>query len=153
MSKAFTRESDDAPEPPPMVRTSAPGGKNYVTPTGARRWREELEELSKATNPSAEVKQRILQLQHYVATALVVPAPAEPWEQVMFGATVTVRDEAGEESKYRIVGADEMDLDRDWVSSSSPVARALLKGRLGQKIQFRTPAGERRWEIIGIMYE
>jgi transcription elongation factor GreB len=155
MSKAFTRESDDAPEPPPAARPLAiPGGKNYLTPAGAERLRAELEQLTK-TEPSAssESRQRLLYLQQSLAIAVVVPAPAPPWDQVLFGATVTVRDNAGESSQYRIVGIDETDLDRNWVSWSSPVARALLKARAGQKIKFRTPAGGQNWEIAGIAYE
>jgi transcription elongation factor GreB len=66
---------------------------------------------------------------------------------------VTIRDQAGEASEYRIVGIDETDLDRNWVSWSSPVARALLKARLGQKLKFRTPAGEQNWEITAITFK
>jgi transcription elongation factor GreB len=155
MSKAFTRESDDAPEPTPATRPLAiPGGKNYLTPAGEKRLRAELEQLTKPEAlASPESRQRLLYLQQSLAIAVIVPAPAPPWEQVLFGATVTVRDSAGELSQYRIVGIDETDLDRDWVSWSSPVARALLKAQLGQKIKFRTPAGEQNWEITGITYE
>jgi transcription elongation factor GreB len=166
MSKAFTRESDDVVEPPLTPRPlSVPGGKNYLTPQGAQRLREELERLmqpghspKKEANDIAKrkqqiVNQRILQLQQSLAAAVIVPPPAPPWEQVVFGATVTVRDQSGEKSQYRIVGIDETDLDRNWVSWSSPIARALLKARLGQRVQFRTPAGEQQWEIVGIGYE
>ncbi len=150
MSKAFTRESDDLPEQPLVARPLVvPGGKNYVTPEGARKLQAELEGL--AGTPASN--QRMLHLQQSLASAVIVPPPVPPWEQVLFGATVTVRDGAGVESRYRIVGLDETDLDRDWVSFSSPIARALLKTRLGQRIQFRIPAGEQEWEIIGITYE
>jgi transcription elongation factor GreB len=163
MSKAFTRESDDLPDPPPAARAfSVPGGKNYLTPAGAQRLQEELERLLQsgsspvATEAKREhqiLQQRILQLQQSLAVAVIVPPPAPPWEQVFFGATVTLRDALGEESQYRIVGIDETDLDRNWVSWLSPIARALLKARLGQHIQFRTPAGEQQWEVTAITYE
>ena len=166
MSKAFTRESDDLPEQPLVARPLVvPGGKNYMTPDGARKLQEELERLTavahcRSTSIGDDAKreaqvlnQRILHLQQSLASAVIVPPPVPSWDQVLFGATVTVRDSAGSESQYRIVGLDETDLDRNWVSFSSPIARALLKARLGQRIQFRIPAGEQQWEITGITYK
>jgi transcription elongation factor GreB len=164
MSKAFTRESDDVPDPPPTARPfSVPGGKNYLTPAGAQRLQAELERLIQtppAATASEESKreqqltqQRISYLQQSLAAAIVVPPPAPPWEQVVFGATVALHDRAGETTQYRIVGVDETDLDRNWISWLSPIARALQKARVGQQIKFRTPAGEQQWEIIGINYE
>ena len=64
----------------------------------------------------------------------------------------TNRDAAGEESTYRIVGVDEADVDRDWVSWVSPIARALLNARLGQRVRFRFPAGEDELEVVRIEY-
>jgi transcription elongation factor GreB len=72
---------------------------------------------------------------------------------VRFGATVTVRERNGEASVYRIVGVDEMDLDRNWVSWLSPIAKALLNARPGQRVRFKSPAGEQELEITGITYE
>lgn len=162
MSKAFTRETDDLPETPLKTQPAVlAGGKDYLTPGGAQRLREELQRLTDLTHaPGAEdsqesqlARQRIVQLQQILATVEVVPPPAPPWEQVLFGATVTVRDAAGEETRYRIVGREEAEPDRDWVSWTSPVARALLKARLGQQVRFRIPAGEQVWEILDIQYE
>ncbi len=169
MSKAFTRESDDAPEqpvfrPPPQL---PPGVKNYVTPAGARQMREEMDHLIQVERPQAAalpdaadakrqlqlIEQRLTILDQSLRTAEIVPPPALPWEQVRFGATVTVRDCGGIETCYRIVGVDEIDLDRDWVSWRSPVAKALLNARLGQRVRFHVPAGEQEIEIIGICYE
>ena len=79
--------------------------------------------------------------------------PAPPHDQVRFGATVTVREPDGEESRYRIVGADETDIDRGWVSWLSPIAKALLNARLGERVRLRLPGGERELEITGITYE
>jgi transcription elongation factor GreB len=147
MSKAFTKESDDLPEQP-LIRPAMSAGKDYLTPGGAQRLRDELSGL--------EAKQdmaRIAELQQILATAEVVPVPPQPWEQVLFGVTVTVRDSAGAESRYRIVGREEADVDRNWVSWTSPIARALLKARIGQQVRFRIPAGEQVWEIVRIEYE
>ncbi len=63
-----------------------------------------------------------------------------------------MREAGGEESRYRIVGADEVDLERDWVSWMTPIARALLNARLGEKVRFRFPSGESELEIVAIAY-
>ncbi len=165
MSKAFTRESDDEAPELAMRPFSIPGGKNYLTPTGAQRLRDELEHLvrnasaardaalpeTRQENPPAQ--QRVQYLQQSLAAAVEVTPPSPPWEKVLFGATVRLRDGAGPESTYRIVGLDETDLDRNWISWLSPIAKALLKTRLGQRVKIRTPAGEHEWEVTGIAYE
>ncbi len=173
MSKAFTRESDDAPELPVRpLRPSPlpPGAKNYLTPDGAARLRAELELLLQkerpravpdsetVANPDARRRLqapvvRIVELQRTLHTAVVVPAPAPPHEQVRFGATVLVRERNGEETRYRIVGVDETDIDRGWVSWLSPIAKALLNARLGQRVRFQFPSGEAELEIVDIRYE
>ncbi|MFA6563992.1 MAG: GreA/GreB family elongation factor [Verrucomicrobiia bacterium] len=167
MSRAFIRESDDQPERPTLARRAPlpPGAQNYITPDGARRFREELErlvqverpQLAAADDPDAkrrlqEVNQRIDQLQQCVESAVVVPPPADA-QRVQFGATVTVRERSGEGSSYRIVGVDEVDIDRDWVSWLSPIAKGLLNARLGERVRFRSPSGEQELEIVAIKYE
>lgn len=167
MSKAFTRESDndvlDSVAPP--VSPLPPGAKNYMTPDGAASLQKELagliqERSSLVGSSEVEAKrklqsldQRIVYLQHSLQSAVVSSPPPKPWEQVRFGATVTVRDSRGEELKYRIVGVDEMDVDCGWVSWLSPIAKALVNAKLGQKIRFRFPAGEEQLEIAAISYE
>ena len=173
MSKAFTREDDDVPERPVLPRSAPalpPGAKNYLTPDGERRLRAELERLTQTEpSPPADATaadtavgvqsretaglQRRLQLEKSLQSAVVVAPPPGPWEQVRFGATVTVRDASGTETRYRIVGVDEMDVDRDWVSWVSPIARALLNGRVGQRVRLKFPGGEQGVEIVGIAYE
>lgn len=169
MSKAFTRESDDAPESralPPLRSALPPGAKNYLTPDGAVRLQTELDESNKlrtqiAGSPGAAEKkpdlqsldQRILRLRISLESAVVTPVPPPPWEQVCFGATVTVRNERGEESQYRIVGADETDVDRGWVSWLSPIAKALLNARLGQTVRFTFLDGETQLEITRITFD
>jgi transcription elongation factor GreB len=99
------------------------------------------------------VQQRIAELQESLTTAEVVPLPDTPTDRVTFGATVTVRERDGEESRYRIVGVDEADGERGSVSWLSPIARALLNARLGEHVRFKFPAGETVLEIVGITYE
>ena len=64
-----------------------------------------------------------------------------------------VREENGEESTYRIVGVDETDFDRGWVSWLSPIAKALVNARLGERVRFKFPSGEEDLWMIGISYE
>lgn len=169
MSRAFVRESDDQPEQPITRQPSAlpPGAKNYLTAAGAENLRAELARLSEVERPSLvaeredpEAKRRLLildqrieELEESLRIAEVVQPKDGPANEVRFGATVTVRDSAGEESTYRIVGVDEMDLDRDWVSWISPIARALMGARTGDRVRFRFPAGEQELEVIALRYE
>ncbi len=170
MSKAFTREDDNAPELPdlpPLTATLAPGSKNYITPAGAQRLRDELQRLVEVARPElaqtsddpdakrqlARLDQRIMQLEESLQSAEIVPAPSGPADVVRFGATVMVREADGTETSYRIVGVDETDMDRNWVSWVSPIARALLNGKRGERIRFKFPSGEETLEIIDIRYE
>jgi transcription elongation factor GreB len=72
---------------------------------------------------------------------------------VRFGATVTVREPEGTETRYRIVGVDEIDLDRQWVSWLSPLARGLLNARIGDRVVHRTPRGPRELTVLQIEFE
>ncbi len=169
MSKAFTREDDDAPDLPLTPRPAAalpPGVKNYLTPAGEQRLRAELARLLEIERPqiaaSADkdavkrslqlLDQRIAQIQQSLQTAVVVPPPPPPHDMVRFGALVKVKNRKGEELDYRLVGVDETDLDRDEVSWLSPIAKALLNAKLGQRVKFRFPAGEDELTIINITY-
>ena len=172
MSKAFTRESDDAPDdvlPPRPSSALPPGAKNYITPDGAARLREELQRLvneerpqiaaatehGDSTNRSLQMlDQRIQQIEESLRSAVVTPPPAtaEERRRVQFGATVTVRRQTGE-VRYRIVGVDEADPENGWVSWPSPIARALLQARVGDIVPFKYPSGEEKLEIVAIDYE
>jgi len=170
MSKAFTRESDDIPDLPRLpseISPLPPGAKNYLTPDGARRLSEELERLVQVERPRIaasaseqgrksqlqNLDYRIRRLEQSVQTAEVVSPPAGPENRVRFGAAVTARDRHGVETRYRIVGVDEVDLDRGWVSWLSPVAKALLKGQLGERVRVNFPSGPEELEIVSIVYE
>jgi transcription elongation factor GreB len=170
MSKAFTREDDSAPEIPdlpPLTSALAPGAKNYITSAGAQKLRDELQHLIETTRPAladsqddpdakrqlARLDQRITQLQESLQSAEIVSAPSAPGDVVRFGASVMVRESDGTETTYRIVGVDETDIDRNWVSWMSPIAKALLNGKRGERIRFKFPSGEETLEIIDIRYE
>lgn len=170
VSKAFTRE-DDLPPDEPVLRPAAsglpPGARNYLTAAGAKRFRDELERLRLVERPVAlkrggdpdarrqlsTVDQRIQQVEGILSGATVVEPSAPVDGRIRFGATVTVRTQSGETSRYRIVGVDETDIDRGWVSWLSPIAKALLNARVGDTVRFQFPSGEERLEIIEVLYE
>jgi transcription elongation factor GreB len=170
MSKAFTREENAGPEIPdlpPLVSPLPEGARNYMTATGAQRLRDELAQLVNEKRPPlatatddpdakrqlALLDQRIRQLEQSLQSAEIVARPNGALETVRFGSTVTVREESGEESIHRIVGVDETDFERGWVSARSPIARALLNKKLGARVRFRSPSGEQDLEIIAIGYD
>ena len=74
-------------------------------------------------------------------------------DQVFFGATVTVRDDAGATRRISIVGVDEIDVARGYVSWVSPIARALLKSREGDVVSVQTPAGAEALEVMDVRYD
>jgi transcription elongation factor GreB len=170
MSKAFTRDENEGPEIPdviPTFSTLAPGAKNYLTPQGAQKLRDELQRLVEVARPGlaearddpdakrqlARVDHRIQQLEESLQSAEVVRPPDGPAEVVRFGARVTVRDSDRTETIYRIVGVDEADPDENWVSWMSPIARALLNRKRGERVLFKFPSGEATLEILEISYE
>jgi transcription elongation factor GreB len=184
VSKAFTRE-DDAPEDDfdgdEDANPIPPGSKNYLTPHGWRRMRDELTWLVKTERPQVtsvvswaaklgdrsenadyqygkkrlrEIDRRIRYLTRRLEAAEVVdPAVREETDQVFFGATVTYSSSSGEEQTVRIVGIDETDPARRYVSWISPVARALIKCREGDVVHLRTPGGDEELEILEVRYE
>src|SRR5688572_32874838 len=123
MSKAFTRESDDVPERPlpRLASPLPPGTKNYLTPTGAQRIQDELNQLVETDRPrvaalpeSDELRQklpaldqRILQLRQILKSAVIASPPETHWDQERFGATQVVRNSKGMTESYRIEGEDE----------------------------------------------
>ena len=184
MSKAFTRE-DDAPEEDfegdEEANPIPAGSKNYMTPAGWKRMRDELAWLVKTERPNVtsvvswaaklgdrsenadyqygkkrlrEIDRRIRYLTKRLEAAEVVdPATREETDQVFFGATVVYADAKGEEHTVRIVGIDEMEPSKHYVSWVSPVARALIKAREGDTVNLRTPAGDQDIEILEVRYE
>jgi transcription elongation factor GreB len=182
MNKAFTKESDqdddddDVQEPSPLPV----GTKNYMTPAGYRRLKEEALHLLDKERPELvkvitwaasngdrsenadyiygkrrlrEIDRRIRFLTRRLDNAEVVdPATREPTDQVFFGATVTVADDDGNEKVYSIVGIDEADVSRGRISWISPLARQLLKAREGDTVTVHTPGGEEVLEIVEVAY-
>ena len=99
-----------------------------------------------------EIDRRIRYLQKRLPDLKVVDQAPADRERVFFGAWVTLEDEAGEEHTYRIVGADELDPARQWISVDSPMAKALLKRALDDEITVTTPKGPRQYFIVDVRY-
>jgi len=103
-----------------------------------------------------EIDRRIRFLIRRLDLAEVVD-PAAPREddsadQIFFGATVTVRGASGEERTVSIVGIDEIDTARGYISWISPMARALIKAREGDTVVLRTPGGMEELEVVAVRY-
>ena len=182
MSKAFTKEDSDAPDDdedislPPLPA----GTKNYMTPGGHGRLKAELDHLTTVERPEVtrivswaasngdrsengdylygkrrlrEIDRRTRYLIKRLDDAEVVDPVTRDTDQVFFGATVTVANQHGAERIIAIVGLDEVDPQRGYVSWISPIARALTKGREGDIIALRTPAGVEELEILAVEYK
>jgi transcription elongation factor GreB len=83
---------------------------------------------------------------------VVDAAPSDP-TRIFFGAYIVLEDEAGEEHHYRIVGPDEFDPEKGWISMDSPMAQALMKKTIDDEVSVTTPKGERRYFVTEIRYE
>lgn len=99
-----------------------------------------------------EMDRRIRYLQKRLPALKVVESQHQGTDQVFFGAWITLENPAGEESIYRIVGADEFDPKRNWISVDSPMSRALLKRRIDDEITVDTPNGRIELLILEVSY-
>jgi transcription elongation factor GreB len=92
-------------------------------------------------------------LSRRLETLRIVDAAPADRDAVFFGATVEVEDLAsGESSRYRIVGPDETDAKRGWISIDSPLARAMLKKRVDDEFEATLPSGNARFTILDVAY-
>jgi transcription elongation factor GreB len=182
MSKAFTKETDgDDDDDLPEDSGALPAGtKNYMTPEGFARLRDELNQLMRKERPDVvkvvswaagngdrsengdyiygkkrlrEIDRRVRYISKRLANAEVVDAARRPpTDQVFFGATVTYVNAKDQEHTIKIVGMDEVDLDKGHVSWISPIAKALIRAHEGDVVKMRTPAGVEELEIVKVVY-
>jgi transcription elongation factor GreB len=99
-----------------------------------------------------EIDRRIHYLQKRLPQLKVVTEPPSDPKRVFFGAWVTLEDDEGRETIYRIVGPDEFEPARGWISMDSPVARALMNKTVDEEVLVTTPKGAIRYCIIAIQY-
>ena len=100
-----------------------------------------------------EMDRRIRYLQKRLPDLKVVGEKPADRNRIFFGAWVTLEDSHGNEKHYRIVGADELDPVRGWISVDSPVARALLKKAIDDEVRVQTPQGEQEYLVVAVTYE
>lgn len=181
MSKAFTRDGDENnTEVDTEVDASVPGGKNYITPAGAERLRQELKKLRYEERPEVtkvvswaagngdrsengdylygkkrlrEIDKRMRFLAKRLEAAEVVDPLAIKADYVQFGATVSIRFEDDSEKTYSIVGVDEVDVAKGRISWMSPLARALNKAKEGDIITFNSPKGQQDVEVLKVVFK
>ena len=180
MNKAFVKESDDDEELEAEAASLPAGVKNYLTPGGYAALRGELLRLIDVERPEVvrivswaasngdrsengdyiygkrrlrEIDRRIRFLTKRLDLAEVVdPALQENVDRVFFGATVSLRDEHGVETQVTIVGVDEAVPLEGRISWVAPMARALLKARIGDVVNLVTPSGHHELEILDVSY-
>jgi transcription elongation factor GreB len=152
----------------------------YITPEGARRLRDELDQLWRVKRPRAtqavaeaaamgdrsenaeyiygkkllrEIDGRIRFLRKTMDCLRVVDRIPHDTDRIYFGAWVRLRDEEENVHTYHIVGPDESDAQKGFISVNSPMAKALLKKSERDEIIVRKPGGEALFTVIGISYE
>ena len=141
MSKAFTSEDIPAPDIQPEAPRLAPGEVRYVTPEGHRALHDELAALP----PSSRRAQALAS----ILPQLTVHAPRCEGRAV-FGCWVRLRDEAGRDAIWRLVGPDEADARARRLSIDSPLARELLGKAAGDAISLELPKGPVDYEVIEV---
>jgi len=180
MNKAFTKESDNEDDDDLALPPIPAGTRNYLTPAGYQRLRDELFALIDVERPKiVEIvhwaasngdrsengdylygKKRLREIDRrirFLTKRLDIAEVADPTvhhgsDQVFFGATVTYVNQDDVERTVTIKGIDEVDNLQGEVSWISPIARALLKSRVGDEIQLMTPGGLEQVEVLAVSY-
>lgn len=162
MNRAFVKDPDDAGRPEDAPERPQSPHPNYVTPTGLRQLDalavdlaarcDRLREAGKLADPQelATVQRDLRWVEGRLQRAIRVDPAAQAPDQVRFGMTVEVQDEAGRVETYSIVGEDEADAALGKVSWVSPLAEALLHAEPGDEVVWRRPAGRQRLEILAV---
>ncbi len=154
-------------------------GSKYITAEGARRLREELDQLWRVERPKVtqavaeaaaqgdrsenaeyiygkrrlrEIDSRVRFLRKRLEGMVTVDQPPSDPNRVFFGAWVSLEAHDGTLSRYRIVGPDEFDLAPDYISMDSPLGRALLRKALDDEVTVELPGGRRTFVIVSIDY-
>jgi transcription elongation factor GreB len=182
MNKAFVKESDndDDEEALALAQAIPVGAKNYITPAGYQRIKDELLQLIDVDRPEVVRivhwaasngdrsengdyiygKRRLRQIDGRIrfltkrmdSAAVVDPSVHHGNDQVFFGATVRYLNGVGAEHTVTIVGIDELDPLNGKISWVSPVARAMTKARPGDVITLQTPLGTEELELLSVEY-
>ena len=151
----ITREGHDRlkAELDDLWRVRRPEVVKALAAAAAEGDRSENAEYTYRKKQLGEIDRRVRYLSKRLEVLRVVDtAPSDP-EAVFFGATVELENVAsGETSRYRIVGPDETDAAKGWISIDSPLARALLKKRVDDEVEAQLPGGPARFAIVAVDY-
>lgn len=160
-------------------RPPSPRGSAYITAEGAQALEAELHQLWKVERPAVtqvvheaakngdrsengdyiygkrrlrEIDRRVRYLSKRLEEVKVVESTPDNPNQIYFGAYVTLEDDSGRESVYRIVGSDEFDLRERKLSVDSPLARAMLGKSIDDKVVFNSPEGVKHYYVTAVHY-
>lgn len=160
--------------------SESPEKANYITPEGLNRLKSEYQQLMQVERPKLvetvawaasngdrsenadyiygkrrlrEIDSRLRFLKGRLEAALVVDPKQLSGDKVVFGSTVTVEDDDGEQRTYKIVGEDEFDPKTGLISWRSPVATALLGRRVGDEVTLKKPGGDETVQLVKILFQ
>ncbi len=161
-------------------RPPTPRGSKFITPEGAGRLKQELDHLWRVLRPQVtqavseaaaqgdrsenaeyiygkrqlrEIDRRVRFLRQRLDGMTVVDQPPKDRNRVFFGAWVTLEDDDGEETEYRIVGPDEFDVAKRYLSMDSPLGKALMRKALDDEVRVEVPGGVKTYVVVAIRYE
>ena len=161
-------------------RPPAPRGSKFITPEGARVLKDELDHLWRVLRPQVtqavseaaaqgdrsenaeyiygkrqlrEIDRRVRFLRQRLDGMTVVDQPPKDRSKVFFGAWVTLEDDDGEQSEYRIVGPDEFDVAKRYLSMDSPLGKALMRKGLDDEVAVEVPGGRKTYVVVEVRYE
>ena len=176
MSKAFTKEDDNEEEAPEIPQ---PVGSPCITREGFKKLQAEFDQLWRVERPKVttevmwaaaqgdrsenaeyiygkrrlrEIDRRVRFIKKRMESVTVVETQPAQADKIFFGATVEVQDDDGKCSRYRLIGTDEIDLKRGWISIESPIGRALLGKSVGDEAFVQRPKGETVLTVRSISY-
>ncbi len=166
MSKGFIREGDQEETPLVIPRANLPQGvANYVTPNGFEELKQEqnsLLEERKLLNEQSPDNNRVQinyltaklhLLEDRINSAKIVDLSKQPHDEVRFGSLIKLyKEEENCHCQYQIVGVDEANISLDKISFLSPIAKALMNKKIGDKVILKTPKGDRIMIIEAIDY-
>ena len=161
-------------------RPPTPRGSKFITPEGASRLKQELDHLWRVLRPQVtqavseaaaqgdrsenaeyiygkrqlrEIDARVRFLRQRLDGMTVVDQPPKDRNRVFFGAWITLEDDDGEETEYRIVGPDEFDVAKRYLSMDSPLGKALMRKALDDEVKVEVPGGLKTFVVTAIRYE
>lgn len=161
-------------------RPPAPRGSKFITPDGAARLKQELDHLWRVLRPQVtqavseaaaqgdrsenaeyiygkrqlrEIDRRVRFLRQRLDGMTVVEQPPSDRSRIFFGAWVTLEDDDGEQTEYRIVGPDEFDVARGYISMDAPLGKALMRRALDDEVKVEVPGGEKVYVVVAVRYE